>query len=108
MLSCDFCDGQRSSLIVQLQSVSESPIRTVKCREDLLLFLNFSYERLFSSKLPQDVVSLLYFSNIRFKVTESPSITDTDSPKSPDEQTDFTQIKASGGLQSLKSSVVCN
>ncbi len=59
MFSCDVCDGQRSSLIVQLQSVSESPIKKKKiiiyshsliivCVEDSVLNADFSYERLFS------------------------------------------------------------
>ncbi len=45
MLSCGVGDGQRSSLIVQLQSVSESLVRNIRCGEDLLLFVHFSYER---------------------------------------------------------------
>ncbi|XDV23805.1 hypothetical protein PO909_028209, partial [Leuciscus waleckii] len=57
------CDGQRSSLIVQLQSVSESPIRNIIiCGEDLLLFIHFSYESLFSSKFPHYVVVFPYLS----------------------------------------------
>ncbi|ROI15260.1 hypothetical protein DPX16_1413 [Anabarilius grahami] len=61
MFSCDVCDGQRSSLIVQLQFVTESPII---CGEDSSSSTDFSYQRVFSAKFPQYVVIFRYFSNI--------------------------------------------
>ncbi|KAL0161296.1 hypothetical protein M9458_045021, partial [Cirrhinus mrigala] len=51
-------------LIVQLQSVSESPIRTIKCGEDSIKFVDVSNESLSSAKIPHYVVLFMCFSNI--------------------------------------------
>ncbi len=56
------CDAQRSSLI-QLQSVSESPISTVIMKLALIVpFVDHSYENL--SKSPHYQTMSLYFSKI--------------------------------------------
>ena len=59
-------DGQRSSLIIQLQSVSESPIRTIICGEHFYVFIDSSYLSLLMSKPPCYQILFLYFSNTRF------------------------------------------
>jgi len=50
---CGVCDDQRSSLMVQLQSVSESPTSTIICRCPLILYISFSYEIVFGAEHPQ-------------------------------------------------------
>ncbi|XDV23979.1 hypothetical protein PO909_028302, partial [Leuciscus waleckii] len=62
VFSFGVCDGQRSSLMIQLQSVSESPIRTIMCFEYSSLCVDFSYPRLLISKLPFYKIIFLYFS----------------------------------------------
>ncbi len=49
---------ERSSLIVQMQSVSESPIKNIICREDSSCLIFFSYERAF--KRPGYLICSLY------------------------------------------------
>ncbi|XDV23983.1 hypothetical protein PO909_028306 [Leuciscus waleckii] len=63
MFSCGVCDGQRSSLIVQLQSVSESPIKNIIIYGDVLgNSIKCSYERVFIFKHPQYLI--IYISKI--------------------------------------------
>ncbi len=55
----DVSNDERSSLIVQMQSVSESPIKNIICREDSSCLIFFSYERAF--KRPGYLICSLYF-----------------------------------------------
>ncbi len=54
----DVSNDERSSLIVQMQSVSESPIKNIICREDSSCLIFFSYERAF--KRPGYLICSLY------------------------------------------------
>lgn len=56
----DVSNDERSSLMVQMQSVSESLIKDIIiCREDSSCFIYYSYERAF--KLPGYLIISLYF-----------------------------------------------
>ncbi len=85
---CDVCDDQRSSLMIQLQSVSESLFTLIICTD--LLWLTMIWAMRLSLKYHL-ILSCWFILTSVSRVTESPSITDTETlsastPRKPEDE----------------------